>query len=1082
LRLKSYLPQLFVLLIFLLGSDAYAQSDRVAGKLRGRVVDADNGSPLYGANVIILPAELSKGAATNEDGDYLIPNVLAGTYDVRVTYIGYGSKLTTGLSVFPGQTTVMNAELKVEAIEGQAVEVVAEAKRAIIAVRSPVAQREVKGEEIKRMPVSDFTEVLANSAGAIETEAGNSRGLHLRGGRAGEVAFFVDGINTNDPVSQGVGIEIDNNAIEQIVISTGGFSAEYGEAMSGAVNIITKEGRSSRHAGNIEYESDSWGSKLDPDADFGYHKTRANLSGPVPLTKRNLTYFISGTYENTADRNPKPFPQQHNSVLAPNGTAKLVYSPDNSAFKVTVQGSFSREDELLYKHNISYGDWLRSYYGRENGHSRLSLKVQNSISKNTAWEFLAYYFNTYSNFSSGEGQNYRDFHYLSSRLDWMNKNDGAIGNGWYDPETREWNAIVDARNIPLIKDFYRLPDGSALSSASYEDQAFYYYYANRGYYDLAAGSWNSPQSEAEALNQRYHDAAYWYIPSDLEPTSAWYNPSDNGVYMRDFDIDLYSDYLFAHPDSQTVNDLWGYNGDLHSGFSWDRDLFNVFTYGPGSPWFHKQDTKHYASEFHLNSQVNMYNEIKFGGLLKFSDLRYLDMQFLNRNPYFDSYKYHPTTAAVWLEDRFEYEDLIFHIGARTDYFHPHAKALWDPDEFDPGSDGLTDEKESGYDAILNPDPHGDNYSVTANPGGTEGDGNVDYKNAKPKYQISPRFGISFAVSDQTAMFANYGHFFMMPELGEIYQNLYTDLTSGYPLVGNPDIEPQKTTAYEVGLKHSVTPDLAIEVSAFYKDVENLLATRTYNTIFEGNVATVTFQEVEDFAKIKGMDFKFTFRNFYGFTGEVNYSYLNAKGTGSSSREYYYMYIYEADRPLPAKEYPLEFDITHSLKANINYFIPAQKGPKIFGLHPLSNFNANLQAIINSGAPYTPVDIYDKPLELGSKRMPSGTRFDLRVEKYLPLFGRTVLSFYADVRNLFAKLNIAQVYQYTGLADDPGRNPVFESSRYARYIGQTDPMTGRRITSAEDAYAVHMNLRKAYYTNPYNYSIPRIIRLGVSLRF
>ena len=458
------------------------------------------------------------------------------------------------------------------------------------------------------------------------------------------------------------------------------------------------------------------------------------------------------------------------------------------------------------------------------------------------------------------------------------------------------------------------------------------------------------------------------------------------------------------------------------------------------------------------------------------------MQFANRKPYFDSYNYHPTTGAMWLEDKFEYEDLIFHIGARADYFHAHARALWDPDNFDTGADGLINSKEPGYDAIQNPDPNGDDFDEELNPTGTEGDGSVDYKDANAKYQVSPRFGISFAVSDKTAMYANYGHFFMMPELGEIYQNLYTDLTSGLPLVGNPDIEPQHTTAYEVGIKHTITPDLGFEISAFYKDVENLLATRTYNTIFEGNVATVTFQEVEDFAKIKGMDFKLTFRNLYGFTGELNYSYLNAKGTGSSNREFYYLYIYEADRPLPSKEYPLEFDITHSLKMNINYFVPREKGPQIWGMYPFAYFNANLQAVINSGAPYTPVDIYDKPLELGSRRMPSTSRFDLRVEKFFPIYKKTVLSFYADIRNLFNAQNIVNVYPYTGLPDDPGRAPVFERSRYYQYVGRTDPTTGRRITTPEEAYEAHMRVRREYYNRPYYYGIPRIVRLGVSLRF
>ncbi|MBL7136574.1 MAG: TonB-dependent receptor [Candidatus Marinimicrobia bacterium] len=1055
-----------------------AQSDRVAGKIRGRVVDANSNEALIGANIVVLPAGLGKGSATNMNGEYVIPNIPASTYDVRATYIGYSPQTIKGVSVFPGQTTTLNFKMSIQAIEGEIVEVVAEARKTIIAVRSPSAQKEITGEEIKRMPVTDFTDVLANSSGAIETEAGRARGIHIRGGRSGEVAFYVDGVNTNDPVNHGVGIEIDNNAIEQIVISTGGFSAEYGESMSGTVNIITKKGKRTKHSGHFEYETDRWMSGFEKDQGFGYDKCRASLNGPIPFTDGNMTYFLSTTYEDTDDRNPKPISQAHNGVKVPNGTGKLIYSPYNSPFKVTLSGSFSDKDELLYSHGISRGDWLRSYYNRKSGHSRLSLKLQSTISKNTAWELLVSYYNTYTRFSSGEGQNYKDFHYTSSRLDWVSN---AISNEWYDTRNREWTPIEE-NNIPLIKDSFLMPDGTPLSSAGYEDQAFYYYYATKGYYDIETGAWKKGSYKAEAMNQRYHDAHLWYIPNELDPTSKWYDESDTTAHCKYFDRHEYADYLFMHPDSQVVHDLWSYNGNLHDGWTRDRDMFNVFTYGPGRPRYHDQDTKLYTAEFHLNSQVNLYNEAKFGWKLEAGDLHYVDIQFANKNPYFDSYDYRPMKGAAWLEDKFEYEDLIINIGARYDYFHAHANALWDPDNFDMGSDGLGDEDEPGYDPILNPDPNDDNYNADTNPTGTEGDGDVDYKRADAKHQISPRFGISFAVSDKTAMYANYGHFFLVPQYGEIYQNLSTDLTSGLPLVGNPDVDPEQTTAYEVGLKHRFTEDLGLEISAFYKDVENLLATRTYSTIFNGQVATVTFQEMEDYSKLKGVDIKLTMRNFYGLAGELSYSYLNAKGTGSSSREFYYLYIYETDRPLPSNEYPLEFDITHSFKGNLNYYIRPGQGPSIFGLRPFQNFNTNLQFVINSGAPYTPTDRYDKPQELGSKRMLGTSRFDMRIEKYIPIYKKTMFTIFADMRNIFNSLNTAWVYPYSGEPDDNGVPLVFERSRYYQYVGKTDPTTGHRINNPEEAYEAHKRLRKQFYNNPYNYGMPRIIRLGVSIIF
>jgi len=1068
------------LALFFLVTSVFAQSGRTAGKIRGRVTSEATGEPLVGANVILVGT--SFGNATNVNGEYIIPNVPAGEYDVKVTYIGYSPKIIKGVTVFPGQTNIVDLGMQIQAVEGQAVEVVAEARKTIIQVRAPATQKEITSEDIEHMPVTDFTDIVANSSGAIETMAGRSRGIHMRGGRSGEVAFYVDGVMTNDPVDHSVGVEIDNNAIEQIVISNSGFSAEYGNAMSGAVSIITKSGKKTRHSGMLEYETDSWISRLDESLDFGYDKYRLNVNGPIPFTKGTATYYLFGTFEDTDIASPRPISQSHNGVKTPNANGKLIYSPEGSAFKATLSAGFNHRDQMLYNHNISYGNWLRSYYRRQSGHNRVSMKLQSTISNNTAWSFLVSYYNTFNAFSSGEGQNYKEFKYISSRLDWMNSNDGAVSMDWYDPKTREWTEIVNEQGIPLIKENYKAPNGSPLGERSYADQAFYYYYAQKGYYDIEDGAWVAPRYEVEALNQRYHDAHYWYIPSDLEEESQFYDPDDHTVHKREFDRHDYADYLFMSPDSQAVHDLWGYYGDLHNGWYWDRDLFNVFTYGPGRPRFHDQNTRLYTAEFHLNSQLNMHNEVKLGWKIERADLSYFDIQFANQNPYFDSYDYQPFSGAAWLEDKYEYEDLIATLGLRYDYFHPQAKAFSNPDDFDAGQDGVPDEQEPGYDPIENPDPNNDNYDEDTNPSGTEGDGSVDYIKATPKHKLSPRFGISFAVSDKTAMYANYGHFFQIPEYGEIYQNLYADLTSGLPLVGNPNVKPERTVAYEAGIKHRFSEDLGLEISAYYKDAENLLATRTYNTIFNGQVATVTFQETQDFAKIKGVDLKFTLRNFYGFHGEVSYSYLNAKGTGSSNREFYYLYIYEVDRPLPAKEYPLEFDITHSFKGNLNYFIPPRSGPSIFGMRPLQNFNANLFFIFNSGSPYTPTDQYDKPQELGSKRMPATTRFDLRLEKYIPLTNNIRMSVYADIRNLFDRQNIAWVYPYSGKPNDNGKKVPYNESVLRSALGKIDPTTGKRIDTLDEAYAAQLRLKREHQNEPYNYGRPRIVRLGISLTF
>jgi len=115
--------------------------------------------------------------------------------------------------------------------------------------------------------------------------------------------------------------------------------------------------------------------------------------------------------------------------------------------------------------------------------------------------------------------------------------------------------------------------------------------------------------------------------------------------------------------------------------------------------------------------------------------------------------------------------------------------------------------------------------------------------------------------------------------------------------------------------------------------------------------------------------------------------------------------------------------------------------------------------------------------LGSKRMPSTKDLDLIIRKYLG-----PVSFFVDIRNVFDWENVSYVYPLSGEPDSNGRPPTFEPSLYSRYVGQTNPQTGSVMRSAEEAYAAHLSLWRSLISSPYNYSSPRIVRMGLTLRF
>jgi outer membrane receptor protein involved in Fe transport len=1021
-----------------------AQSDRVSGKIRGRVIDSTSKDPLVGANVFVLPVESGRGTMTNQNGEFVLPNLMTGRYNIKVSYMGYASTTIQDIDVSPGGTSEILFSLTVEAIEGQEVNVIAETMENIIDIKTVVTQVKYSGEQLYKMPVSNFTDVIANAGGVVKTEAGRSRGIHMRGGRSGEVAFYVDGILTNDPVDRSQGVQIDKEAIDVLTISKGGFSAEFGEAMSGIVTVITKSGSKQDISGNLIIETDQLASN-NSNYNNNYGKYNLQIGGPFPGLKNYLSFYLSGSYVGSDITSPRSIKLPHSTYTHPMGTFKLTFSPPHSGLNAVISASYEDKAAENYSHGISKGDWLRDYYKTFEGSRRFSLQIQNTLGKNTAWRLMLSTFEHHTNYGSGENISYKDFHYLSTRLDWV---DYAMDNGWYDPSTRKWKELTDNNGLPLISDNYFVIDDLSggtenspiqMSSLTFEEQAFYYYYYTQGnQFDFATGKWSSEAKKVVAYNQRWHEAGSWYIPAYLDQESNYYDAVDTTAYFKEFDEDEYASYLFGDDDFQRSHDLWSYLGNMHNGYYYDRDIFNVYTYGPGRPRSHKSISSHSSIEFQMNTQWTIRNAAKFGFKATASTMDYRDIQFANQNPYFDSYYYEPLSGSAYAENTFENNDFILMTGLRWDYFDPNVQSL--------KTSLLVEE------------------------------GVVERQPADIKLKLSPRLGINFNASDKTAIYTNYGYFVQFPQYSEMYQNVYADISSGLPLVGNPNITPEETIQYQFGLAHRFSESLSLEIVSFFKDQMNLATNRTYPVLIDGQVATVTVMEMEDYAKIKGIEFKLKLNNFSNLTGDIDYTWMSAKGTGSSNREYYYLYIFDSDRPLPVKEYPMEFDITHSVKFNLNYYLPKKNNSSFTG-NFFSDWNFNFQGNLSSGAPYTPTDIYGKAQEIGSKRMPGYKSLDMRVEKYFNKF-----SAYFDIRNLFNWINTTYVYSYSGEPDTNGRPPVFERSRYTQYIGDTNPITGNLISSAEEAYDSHLTLWKSLLNNPYNYSSARYFHFGINLWF
>ncbi|MCK5455859.1 MAG: carboxypeptidase-like regulatory domain-containing protein, partial [Melioribacteraceae bacterium] len=205
------------------------------GKIAGRITDAA-GEPLPFVNVIVLGTSL--GAAADIDGYYSILNIPPGTYQVKASAIGYNATVVQNVKVSIGLTTSINFTLT-ETSVSLSEDVVVIATKPLIQ-KDLTASTSVVGDElIKELPVTDLGDVLALQAGIVISPGG---GIHVRGGRSGQVAYQIDGVPVTDSYDGSSVVEVNQNAVKEMQVISGAFNAEYGQALSGVINLVTKDG------------------------------------------------------------------------------------------------------------------------------------------------------------------------------------------------------------------------------------------------------------------------------------------------------------------------------------------------------------------------------------------------------------------------------------------------------------------------------------------------------------------------------------------------------------------------------------------------------------------------------------------------------------------------------------------------------------------------------------------------------------------------------------------------------------------------------------------------------------------------
>jgi len=270
---------LFVIFSFL-ASSVNAGTD---GILEGRVLSKETKEPLIGVTVAIVGT--TQGTSTDLEGNFKISNLEAGSYDIKFSNVGYQATVYKAVAVRIGLKTKLTVELIPSAVELAEVEVTAE--RPLIEKDVTSTNYSIGSSQVDKLPVHGVQDIITLFPSV--TAEGN-----VRGGKSTEVVYLVDGLPLQDVVGGGVGSSLPKSSITEFSIQSGGFEAEYGNALSGVVNIITRRG-SNNHSMVFRMEKDNW---LAGRWNSQHNKsTDAELTLSGPLIADKMHYFSATTFE-----------------------------------------------------------------------------------------------------------------------------------------------------------------------------------------------------------------------------------------------------------------------------------------------------------------------------------------------------------------------------------------------------------------------------------------------------------------------------------------------------------------------------------------------------------------------------------------------------------------------------------------------------------------------------------------------------------------------------------------------------------------------------------------------------------------
>lgn len=776
------------------------------GKIAGIVFDEQSGEPLAGVNITVEGTSL--GAATDIDGQFIILNILPGSYIVKAEFIGYRPVEQKNTVVNIDLTTKLIFKMKEETLD-ESEPIVVVAKRPIVVKDISNSQVSLNAKTIEALPAQNINQVLTLEAGI---ESGRD-GPIIRGGSSRQTLYLINGFQVNDSRSGIPYAQKSLSNVQEVQVQTGGFSAEYGDLRSGLINLITKDGGRNKYT--LSFIGDVRDIKYLGQAkkNFGpsIYDKYSYFNRPFMDPDVMWTGTTNGAWDGYMQR-------QYPTFEGWNAVSEATLQDDDPTNDLTPEGA-RRLYEWQHRRN---GDITEPDYRIDAsfGGPDPILNMFPSMRKYGARFYFTFFKEKEMFIFPLSRDSYSE---LQAQLKYtvnLSPSSKIIANGLYGEVKSvcpySWTTTPTGRLFTSQSEIADLLNSSSGSSVLYMPDYYSPGSVFRSLFGVKYTHTVSPSTFYETTFQvqrsKYHtfQAATRHTEKRYEPVPGYF--VDEAPYG-----------------------YWGYSVSGIDGMSmggWmnlGRDNSSNTTY---------------SLSFDLSSQINNNNLLKTG--IKISQTNY-DINSSTYSPSMSTwtrsmiYNVNPYKVAFYAQDKLEFEGFIANLGLRMDY-----------------SDANSDRyKLAEYDKYLSSGYGNDiEQAIPTSP-------------SRAQFHISPRLGVSHPISENSKLYFNYGHFYADPSSSYRFR-LQRESNGMVTYLGDPNMEMEKTISYELGYEHNLFNLFLLKLAAYYKDVSDQPAWTYYKNI-NGSVSYYRMEN-RNYEDIRGFELTLRKRTSGWWSGFINYTY------------------------------------------------------------------------------------------------------------------------------------------------------------------------------------------------------------------